>query len=180
MIQTMKDIPGFENYAITTDGRVWRKPSISYSGCNHAGKHSYAGRWLKVYGKKDGHLSVNLRYNGQHVSKCVHRLVLGAWVGPCPKGMECRHLDGNPRNNRLENLEWNTHKINMQDKIKHGVNTGPRCESCARSKLIEAEVKIIRYLRRVGFTLADIAWQFDVTRQNIYAIVHRKTWRSVP
>lgn len=50
----------------------------------------------------------------------VHRLVLEAFVGPCPIGEECRHLDGDKNNNRLDNLAWGTRLENAQDGIRHG------------------------------------------------------------
>lgn len=52
----------------------------------------------------------------------VHRLVLGAFVGPCPAGMECRHLNGDSTDNRVENLAWGTHVENVKDVIAHGNN----------------------------------------------------------
>jgi HNH endonuclease/NUMOD4 motif len=50
----------------------------------------------------------------------MHRLVLEAFVGPCPRGMQCCHKDGNRANNKLENLRWDTQKKNEQDKKCHG------------------------------------------------------------
>lgn len=43
----------------------------------------------------------------------IHTLMLLAWIGPKPEGMEVLHLDGNPANNRLENLKYGTHSENM-------------------------------------------------------------------
>jgi hypothetical protein len=50
----------------------------------------------------------------------VHRLVMFIFVGPCPEGHECRHLDGDRTNNRLTNLEWGTPEQNGEDKVLHG------------------------------------------------------------
>jgi hypothetical protein len=50
----------------------------------------------------------------------VHKLVMEAFVGPCPPGKQCLHRDGNGLNNRLENLRWGTPEENTQDMIKHG------------------------------------------------------------
>ena len=44
----------------------------------------------------------------------VQRAVLEAWGYPRPKGYECDHINGNPSDNRLENLEWVTHEENMR------------------------------------------------------------------
>ncbi len=51
----------------------------------------------------------------------IHRIVLEAFKGPCPEGMEACHNDGIPHHNRPENLRWDTHYNNMQDAKKHGV-----------------------------------------------------------
>ena len=44
----------------------------------------------------------------------AHHAVLYAWVGPCPKGFECDHLNGITTDNRLENLEWVTPEENRR------------------------------------------------------------------
>src|SRR6516162_5295689 len=46
----------------------------------------------------------------------VHRLVLEAFRGPRPAGMQCRHLDSNPLNNELKNLVWGTFAENWADR----------------------------------------------------------------
>lgn len=50
----------------------------------------------------------------------IHRLVLSTFLGPCPPGMVACHSDGDIRNNRLENLRWDTPKSNTADAIRHG------------------------------------------------------------
>lgn len=50
----------------------------------------------------------------------VHRLVLAAFVGPCPDGLIGCHYDGNPANNNVENLRWDTHAANTADTLRHG------------------------------------------------------------
>lgn len=53
----------------------------------------------------------------------LHRLVCEAFHGPAPEGkpLAC-HWDGNPRNNRADNLYWGSQADNMQDKRRHGTN----------------------------------------------------------
>ena len=64
-----------------------------------------------------GHLSVAL---GRGNSQCVHKLVLLTFVGVAPDKHECRHLNGDPADNRLENLCWGTRSENIKDAVRHG------------------------------------------------------------
>lgn len=60
----------------------------------------------------------------------VHRLVLSVFEGPCPPGMQCRHLNGNADDNRLENLQWGTPTEDNHDRVRHGTHqhtTRTRC-----------------------------------------------------
>lgn len=69
---------------------------------------------------KDGYCRVSLSKKGKKSSYRTHRLVLETFVGPCPKGHETRHKDGDPANNRLDNLCWGTPKENAKDRGDHG------------------------------------------------------------
>ena len=64
---------------------------------------------------------IGLKIDGKTRIHYVHTLVLTTFVGSCPVGLECRHLNDNKRDNRLINLEWGTRLDNMQDRIKHGL-----------------------------------------------------------
>lgn len=142
-----------------------------------------SNRWLKTNTKSNsGHFRTGLCRNGKCYTRLVHQLVLETFVGLCPDGMEARHLDGNPQNNRLNNLRWGTHKQNMLDAVKHGTafclrNKGEK-HSC--SKLTEENVKtIIRDYRTGLFTYAEIANKYGVRRQTIGKIVTGKRWKHV-
>lgn len=52
----------------------------------------------------------------------VHRLVLEAFVGPCPEGLMCCHNDGVAWNNHVDNLRWDTASSNMHDRVTHGIH----------------------------------------------------------
>lgn len=62
--------------------------------------------------------------------RLVHRLVLEAFVGPCPEGMEGCHGDGDPTNNSLGNLRWDTATSNQLDKVRHGTHHNAAKEAC--------------------------------------------------
>lgn len=85
----------------------------------------------------------------------VHRLVLSAFMGPPPHPkMHCAHLDGNPRNNRLDNLAWVTCAENQSHRLQHG--THQNGEQNHRAKLSAAQVRFIRKSRLPGIYLARI------------------------
>ena len=62
--------------------------------------------------------------DGEYCVKYVHRLVLLAFVGPCPAGMQTCHYDGDPTNNRLDNLRYDTALANFADMRRHGRKPG--------------------------------------------------------
>lgn len=65
--------------------------------------------------KTDFHLKVKLSINGKRTTQFVHRLILMAFD---PREdyltLQVNHLDGNPQNNQLNNLQWCTEKENHQ------------------------------------------------------------------
>lgn len=68
-----------------------------------------------------GYATVTLSMPGYRPKKYfVHSLVLMTFGQLRPDGLECRHLNGQKSDNRLENLCWGTHKENYQDQMGHG------------------------------------------------------------
>lgn len=93
--------------------------------------------------QKNGRIGCSLiDKDGREVRTEVHRIVLEAFVGRCPNGMEACHNNGIPTDNRLENLRWDTHSSNMQDTILHGTHN--RGENSGMAKLTTDEVVSIR------------------------------------
>lgn len=70
----------------------------------------------------DGYRLLRLRDNGRKANVGIHRLVLEAFVGPCPEGHHACHNNGVPDDNRLINLRWGSISSNMQDRKKHGTD----------------------------------------------------------
>jgi hypothetical protein len=115
--------------------------------------------------------------DGKVVGRALHRLVLEAFVGPCPGGMEARHLNGVPADNRLENLVWSTHRDNIADKSRHG--TIVRGERNNKAKLDPVAVAEIRRRRVAGETYAAIAKDYGVTLQAVHYACRRATWKHI-
>lgn len=101
----MKLIPNFENYSVTMSGRVinnttkkCKKPSD-----NHSGK---------------GYLYVDLYNNGKRKRFYIHRLVAELYISNPDNKPYVNHIDGNPKNNKCENLEWCTALENVEHASK--------------------------------------------------------------
>jgi hypothetical protein len=130
-IPKWKPVPEFEGiYEVSSAGEVRRlhkrgtfrilKPSVT----KHGGYHR-----------------VDLRREGTRKPATVHALVLSAFVGPRPAGCVCRHLNGNPQDNRLENLRWGTPQENSADSRIHG--TFKLGENHPSAKLTEEQARKI-------------------------------------
>ena len=98
-----KTISEFPSYQISSHGRV---------------KNCQMGNLLK--GRSlNGYTQICIKANARLNFRYVHILVLTYFRGPCPSGLESRHLDGIRNHNNLDNLVWGTHQENMDDKIRH-------------------------------------------------------------
>lgn len=168
-----KPIPGHEFYEASDDGQIRSVDRLIPLPNGFVRRHR--GRVLRPATKKDGHQGVML---GQYAWGQVHRLVMAAFVGPCPDGMECRHLNGNPADNRLENLAWGTSAENKADTVRHGTVT--RGERNGSSRLTEGVVLEMREMRRAGQTFPAIAARFGVPRATVMHAVTGYSWSHLP
>lgn len=131
-----KPVVGYEGiYEVSDQGRVRSLDRIV--------AHN-SGRTQRVYGKamsvnrnSRGYMNVGLHKNGTLKTGAVHVLVLQAFVGPRPDGQVCRHLNGNPIDNRLANLAWGTHSENQYDSILHGTHGLASKDSCIRGHWLD-------------------------------------------
>lgn len=86
---------------------------------------------------------VSLRQDGIQSFRLVHQLVLEAFIGPRPAGMMACHNDGNPANNRVENLRWDTQSSNIFDAIGQGTHTMSSVTHCRHGHEYTPENTII-------------------------------------
>lgn len=91
----------FPGYTVFSDGRVWSEKRSQF---------------LKPWENKDGYHVLNLsNAEGERKSVFVHRLVLLAFKGEDSK--EANHIDGNRKNNVLENLEYCERQKNLEQRF---------------------------------------------------------------
>ena len=110
-----KPIVGYERmYEVSTKGRIRSVDRVCSDG------RRCKGRILKIAMQPAGYEFVVLSKAAKTKPHNVHRLVLEAFVGPCPLRHETRHKDGIKTNNTLWNLCWGTSSENNLDIRKHG------------------------------------------------------------
>jgi len=171
-------IEGYPYYEVSNRGRV---RSLSRLVKCRGGMRSVVGRVRKTTTTSYGYPQLTLGKDeaGRVQVFLVHRLVLTAFRGPAP-GMVCRHLDGDPLNNRLANLVWGTYKENMADKKRHGTTYSPAGETNPGAKLTEKQVLRIRKLHSTGeYTQKAIAVAYGITTASVHLIVRRKNWKHL-
>jgi hypothetical protein len=96
----------------------------------------YTGRVLKP-NDVGGYAMVRFSKNNTFEDHRVHTLVLLAFRGDQPAGMQCRHLNGNSWDNRLENLCYGTISENTYDQVRHGTHQAARKTHCLNGHLFD-------------------------------------------
>lgn len=115
--ETWMPVVGYEGiYEVSSQGKVRSIPRRDRMG------RKVAGRLLSITNHPSGHHQVKLSRDGKYSQGKLHRIVLIAFVGAPPDGCEVLHRDGNPANNRIENLHWGTRSENLRDRVRHGTH----------------------------------------------------------
>jgi hypothetical protein len=135
-------VVGWEGYYEVSDmGRVRSVDrTIIRSGRQSGdGRWFYRGKVLSPGINRLGYPLVALSRSSNITSKKVHRLVLEAFVGPCPDGMEACHNDGVRSNAKLTNLRWDTPSANQHDTVRHGHNHRANQTHCIHGHLFDEQ-----------------------------------------
>jgi len=163
-------ISGYKGfYGVSNRGRVRRVDN------NTKGRRNPEGI-LSLRTTRGGHYAVCLSLKAQIRQFRVGRLMLEAFTGPPPfPNAEARHRNGNPKDNRIENLCWGSKKDNMADASRHGT-AGVWMKS--RAKFTSEQITNIRKLRAKGLNLDGIALLFGTHKKHISAICVGNKYKS--
>lgn len=116
-----------------------------------------------------GRLEVSLRVaTGVKKTFFVHRLVCGAFHGPCPEGKECSHLHGDHLDNRPQHLRWETRERNVRRSLEHGT----RASVLTKDQVLEI---LSEYEDRHG-QQTELAGRFGVSISTVHLIVRGRSW----
>lgn len=156
-----KDVPGYAgHYSVSNRGEVFsvRSQKVLRPGVLALGYHQ-----------------VQLCFQGKRAQVKVHRIVALAFLGHPPTPLhQVAHNNGNPADNRVENLRWTTAQENQLDRRLHG--TAMFGEANPRAKITAEDVAVIRASTKRN---CDLARAYGVSWSQIYSIRRRKTWRHI-
>lgn len=191
----MRNVIEYEGlYAVTEDGKVWSYPKP----CG-----SKNGMWMKLQlftnrnnrGRPHVQYTVGLTKYGKRTTYLVHRLVAQVFI-PNPEGKpQINHIDGNPLNNHIDNLEWatasenNLHSIKSglvdyhsekQDAIRsaNGKKTGKINGAKSLRKFSMEEAQNIKHIwEQTKRSFVSLGREFEVSPQTIAKICYGKSYR---
>lgn len=120
------------------DREIW-KDVVGYEGLYQVSNFGNVKRTfiLKPHIDRKGYYFVNLSMNGKVKCVRVHQLVGKAFIDNPYSKKEINHKNGNKLDNRVENLEWVSHKENMEHAYRNKLispNCFKKCVLCAKEK----------------------------------------------
>jgi hypothetical protein len=161
------DIPEYPGYKVGEDGSFW---TLWIRGNQYRPRH--LGRyWQYMRGTPcKGYYKVTLINESGSKIIPIHKLVLLAFIGPCPAGKEAAHEDGVKANNALTNLQYKTHLENIEDSRRHGTMVSR--ETAYNTKLSTQDV--IEIIEDSETPQVQLAVQHGVSPQTISTIKRKE------
>ena len=172
-----RPIPGFGGYYEASSlGRI-RSIDREVNGFSARGnrptKIRRKGQIMAQGARTGDYMCVGLYFDGQYSRQQVHTLVLMAFVGPRPEGMQGCHGPNGKADNSIANLRWDTPEANRADIEIYGKRH--RGEQVVTSKLTAEQVVEIRS----GLGPAEAMRKFGIGRTTYYRAKNGETWTHV-
>jgi hypothetical protein len=164
-------IPEFPQHVISDCGRVftWTATQRNSSG---------QMRELAQSKHAKGYRYVRLIYAGRQTTAMIHRLLATLFLPAPSKGQTVvRHLNGNPADNRIENIAWGTQKENMADCIEHGRTL--KGGKNPNAKLTEGIINAAHLLVEAGYRVDALATFLGVNPHTLFAALSGRSWEHV-
>lgn len=164
----IRPCPSYPDYGVTANGVAYR---MTKSPTNSK-PVPYPVRMVKD--SRCGYPTASIMRNRKQTAAYVHIMILDAFVGPRPDGMQACHNDGNHENCTLSNLRWDTRSANALDKRRHGT-------SCAGERHCNAvfsrgDVEWIRAYPKKRGMFNRMSERLQVSRYAVHAAYYGKTW----
>lgn len=158
------EIPGFDRYAITTNGQLIDKKT---NRVKQANRHP------------SGYYDFSVMVNGKKTTVGRHRLMGLAFSHPDVgvSNLVVNHLDGVKGNDELLNLEWTTHQGNIEHAGVMGLTT--KCIPISVRNVDTGEVlkypSAVEYARGNGLTKDAVLWRLRCGESSVFP--ERKQYR---
>ncbi|MFA4084234.1 NUMOD4 motif-containing HNH endonuclease [Mycobacteroides salmoniphilum] len=125
-------VVGLEGFVEVSDhGRLRSLDRVIHlpaSGAKSPHQRIHRGKILAQTKHSAGYMYVTISGGGKLLrNRKVHHLVLEAFMGARPEGMECRHLNDIADDNHVENLRWGTRSENIEDRVNNGGGLKTHC-----------------------------------------------------
>lgn len=160
MTLVWKDIIGYEGkYQVNNYGQV---------------KSLKSGRILKQYLNKYGYYQVTLSKDNKAKLYRVHRLVAMSFLKSINNKTQVNHINGNKKDNRLENLEWCNSSENLKHAYKNGLQKPKKGKDNVLSKKTYQYDTNLNLIKEWD-SVADIVRELNITKQQISACCLGKT-----
>lgn len=176
MKETWKDVIGFKDYyKVSSHNKIL---SVArYVPCRDGSEYYVKERILVAVKtcKTNKYPVVCLSKDGKRTIKAIHRVVLEAFRGPCPEGMEACHNDGNPENNNLSNLRWDTPKANAADREYQGRTAKGWKLSAARTSVTKRQALMDLRLK-CGYSIKLLADIFEKDEKTVEYLIATYDW----
>lgn len=177
MTEVWKPIKGYEElYEASALGRVRSLDRVSKSTLGNP--YIRKGKVLKANINGKNRVVYRLFKDGKGKSINGHRLIAETFIPKVSGKPQVNHIDGNPTNNEISNLEWCTNQENIQHAFDNGLATNEG-ESNPRAILNEEEVLEVRDRFSRGESLDVLIEDFGLTHSGITSIIKRRTWKHV-
>ena len=164
-MESWKLIKDFPLYQVSNYGRI---------------RSFWTGEWVILNGSlaNNGYVQQTLKHIKSTV-KHVHRLVLEAFVGLRPDGLQCNHKDGNKTNNVLSNLEWVTQSENAIHSYANGLQSKVMGEQHSQAKWKDGEIWLLKKMLFFNTNKHVISKTFKMSIRNINKIAHGDRWSHI-
>lgn len=174
-----RPIKGYEKlYEVDENGHIFMLPTTWVSGMNKKIKHTKDAKKLNIHLVR-GYLQAKLSKDGKQRYFKAHKLVAETFIANPNNFPQVNHKNGIKTDNRVENLEWCTAKMNINHADAMGLR--PKIVGTQRynSKLNDDKVREIRELGKTNMRQKDIAVQFGVCQEVICSIINGRYWKHV-
>lgn len=177
-------IEEFPLYEISNTGtlRSWKKKERAWRNPDASPGRRDTPVELSGTQTAKGYTAFTLRgEDGKPTRRLCHRLVALAFLGPPPtlNHTDVAHNDGNPGNNKVENLRWATHRDNQLDMFKHGTTkSGEKSITCKITKSQAVEIRD-RVAKEGRGSQALISKELGLSKAQVSRIVNKTRWRHI-